>query len=882
MNGRAGRPPRRATGGGRDGNGNGSNGGGRGNRRYAARREPNGRWWRRLLTWKMLGFGALGTFLLGMIGVAVAYAMTPVPEGNPFAETQASIVYWSDGETELGRFSEENREIVGIDEIPTHVRQAVIAAEDRSFYDNSGFDPIGIARAARDYVLGGEIRSGGSTITQQYVKNYYLTQEQTWTRKVKELFISVKVDQRLSKEQILEDYLNTIWFGRGTLYGVQTASESYFGKPVTDLSVEEGAALAALIRNPRVYDPTVSEENAARFEERFRFVLNGMVEVGAIDAATAESAEVPEVKPKSEDNQYAGSNGYLIDQVKRELLDAGIEEQRVHSGGLRIVTTFDREAQQAAVTAVEENRPTDNAKNVHVGLAAVVPGDGAVTAIYGGPDFVEQSFNNAMQAKPSVGSTIKPLTLAMGLTQGISLDSRFAGNSGFEHEDLGDKKINNYKDSDYGEYVDLIEATERSINTAYVDLATTIAESTGYQAIEELMIRAGIPEGTPDLASQTGAITLGIAPVAPVDLATAYATIAAGGERYDWYTVKSVTARSGEIVYEPERESERAFDSDVAADVTYAMRQVVEGDQGTAVKWPPQIGRPSAGKTGTHEDLSAWYGGFTPQLSTTVAIFKTDYSAGTPSMKSLDGVAGMDSFTGGEYPSRIWTAFMKEVLEGEPVIDFPPRSDVGEPMNTPTPTPTCPEDAETPPPEDESDGRDWPDCETASPEPEPTPTLTCPPGWTGEPPDCKRPEPEEIKVPDVGGMTEDEAVGRLEDEGFQNIQVQYLAVCSGAGTVLSQQPEPGEKAVADEPIVITVGEQDDCERVPKVTGETVDAAIDILADAGFEAQQETAQQGGQPGTVAKQDPSADELAPTSEPVTIYVVPDDEEGSTATP
>ncbi|WP_165367533.1 transglycosylase domain-containing protein, partial [Phytoactinopolyspora endophytica] len=203
---------------------------------------------------------------------------------------------------------------------------------------------------------GGEISGGGSTITQQYVKNYYLTQDQTWDRKINELFVSIKIDQQHEKEDILASYLNTIWFGRD-LYGVQTASKSYFDKPVSEMTLEEGAALAAILNSPHRYDPTI-EGNTERFEQRFQYVLDGMVAMGTLEAATAEQVEPPEVLPEARTNRYAGPNGYLMQQVEAELLDAGLDEAEIRSGGLRIVTTFDQDAQESAVKAVEEERPT--------------------------------------------------------------------------------------------------------------------------------------------------------------------------------------------------------------------------------------------------------------------------------------------------------------------------------------------------------------------------------------------------------------------------------------------------------------------------------------------------------------------------------------------
>ncbi|MGH8829385.1 MAG: transglycosylase domain-containing protein [Jiangellaceae bacterium] len=695
-------------------------------RRYAATTKAGKggkRGWRKFVSLKAFGLYVLGFGLLGAIGVGVAYAMTPVPEPNEFAQSESSIVFWADGKTELGRFNAEDRESVDISQIPPHVQHAVVAAEDRSFYDNSGFDPIGIARAGFDYVSGGgAIAGGGSTITQQYVKNYYLTQDQTLTRKFKELFISVKIDQQFEKDDILTSYLNTIWFGRD-LYGIQTAAKSYFGKPASELTLEEGAGLAAILRSPHRYDPTLGPENAQRFEERVRYVLDGMVQMGNLDQAAADAAVIPTVLPQVKSNRYGGPNGYLLQEVKDELLANGFTESDLNTGGLRIVSTFDPKAQTAALNAVEAERPKEDAENVHIALAAVRPGDGAVVAMYGGADAVTQPYNDAVDALPNSGSTVKPFTLAAGLEQGISLDSRFAGNSPFEAPELG-PPVNNQNDADYGEYVNLVTATERSINTAFVDLALQV----GADKVEDVMLRAGIPEGTPDLAEKGGRITLGIAPISADSMADGYATLAAGGRHADWYVVTSVTEPGGLVSYEGKSDPDSVIEPDVVADVTYAMTQVVEGDHGSG-RIAQELGRPSAGKTGTHEDLSAWYSGFTPELATSVAMFRTDYAAAEPAMMSMDGVAGFNNTTGGRFPAAIWTAFMKGALDGMEATPFPERADVGEPVNptptaTPKPTPT-PEPTKTQPPNKPEPTRTpKPSKTTPPPEPDPPPTDT--------------------------------------------------------------------------------------------------------------------------------------------------------------
>jgi membrane peptidoglycan carboxypeptidase len=801
-----------------------------GRRRYAVDATTNSRW-RRLLTWKTLALGALTLAALGVIGAGVAFAMTDIPEANDFSRSQATIVYWDDGETELGRFSAENRESVGIEDIPKHVQYAVIAAEDRTFYENSGFDPVGIARAAWATVRGGEITGGGSGITQQYVKNYYLTHEQTLTRKIRELFIAIKIDQQMDKDQILQDYLNTIWFGRGT-YGVQTAARSYFGKPISDLTLEEGAALASILRNPGTYDPTLSDENRQRFSERFRYVLDGMVQKGWLDASTATAAVPPQVLPEKKRNTFGGPNGYLLQQVHAELEDAGIEPAEIETGGLRVVTTFDAKAQKAAVDAVKKEAPTENVKHLHIGLAAVVPGDGAVVAMYGGKDAVVQSYNDAIDAVPQAGSTVKPFTLTAAFENDISLKSRFWGNSPLDDPKLG-KPVNNESDRDYGRYVDLLYATENSINTAFVDLTLKV----GPAKVMDAMVRAGIPEDAPGLKPD-GRITLGTASISAVQMADAYATIAAQGKQADWYTVRKVTDLSGEVRHEVEPEPEQVIEPDITAEVTYAMTQVVENGTGNEAR---DLDRPAAVKTGQAEDRGSWFSGFTPQLAASVAYFKTDYSAETPEMLSLDGTGGLETFAGGQYPARTWTAFMKAALEGEEVLEFPERSEIGEDVN-PSPTPT----------------------------PE-----SCPSGTEGTPPDCEETEPaptEEpgVAVPSVVGKTQQQAERVLQRSGFEVAVQQQETNQAPPGVVIAQIPAGGVAPSGSTVTIVVAVEpaQQDVE-VPYVVGMKLPSAQNTLEKAGFVVNVQFQADQAPSGEVIAQDPEGG-TAPPGSTVTIVV------------
>jgi membrane peptidoglycan carboxypeptidase len=837
-------------GGGRVTGGSGSDGESRRPRRYAANKQKKSLL-RRVFRLKVMLLTALGLGMLGVGAVAIAYAMTPVPDANDFRQPETSIIYWNDGETELGRFSADSaqRESVtrlgdgsgcseGDNCVPLHVQQAVLAAEDRSFYEHGGFDPVGIGRAVVNQLRGDA--GGGSTITQQYVKNYFLTNEQTLTRKAKELFISVKLEQQLDKDTILLDYLNTIWWGRGTIHGVQTAAQSYFSKDVKDLTVEEGAVLAALIQNPDRLDPTVEENDPQQFEDRFRFVVNGMVEIGAIDQATADSLEVPEIVPRSKDNQFKGPNGHLIQQVKTELLDAGLDEKQIVAGGLRIVTTFDQKAQQAAVDAVEQEFPTDSDGNpiedLHAGLTAVEPKTGAVVAMYGGPDYLERQLNNAL-VELQAGSSVKPFGLVRALEDGISLESRYHGDSPLEVEAIGDP-VNNQGDYSWGGDVDLLSATKLSLNTAFVDLSYQL----GYERVEQAMIEAGVPEDSPGLLagdqSPGGAAgarnIIGIWGVTLVDLANSYATLAAEGERADWYTVKRATAPTGEEVYTGEANSRQVFDRDAVADTTYALSEVVHGDpvrDGNGRMRNPtgqaalELERPAAGKTGTHNKVTATFAGYTPQLAAVVR-----YYAGNGTESPEDTLDGKDptstsgTFPSGGVPARTWTAFMKAALDGEPVLPFPEPAEVGEAVNptpTPTPEPTCEPGFEGTPP----------DCVEIEPTETPTPKH-CPRGTELIDGECvvivtEEPTPtedSEVDVPSVIGMTLGDAKAELATVGLEadpqprDAQDDWVVVDQRPGPGASVSPGSSVRLVTVVPEPPDPCEQDppdpDCEDPP--------------------------------------------------------------------
>lgn len=778
--------------------------------------------------------------------VYFAYASTDIPDANADVDSEESIVYWNDGETELHRFASIQREPVSLSQIPEHVLNAVIAAEDRTFWTNDGFDPVGIARAGWNAVRNREVTGGGSTITQQYVKNYYLTTEQTITRKIKELFISVKIDQERSKDAILEGYLNTIFWGRGTVHGIQTASQSYFGKDVGDLTIEEGIALAAFIRSPDLYDPTYGDDderlaaNTQRFAERFRFVAEGMVAIEALTQAQADQLQPPEVKPRDRSNSKGGKNGYLINEVERELTALGFNEQEINSGGLRVVTTYDQKVQQAAVDAVAEQYPVDEETGepldpeLHVGLAGIDPETGAVLGFYGGEDFVERAFNDAFDAKLQPGSTAKPFGVAVALEQGISLKSRYFGLSEIEDPRLGDDQtVRNQGGAKPGAKspdgkITLLEGLVRSTNTVFTDL-TLQFDDRGY-AVKDSLERAGIPlkhicgAGPDDDIEDVGCgnlqsnpeyrTLLGFFSTPVVELTEAYATLASGGIHNARHVVERVVDRSGQVRYEADSGGERKYDSDVVADTTYALTQVVEDSDGTA-KVARDVGRPVAAKTGTNSEFTAAFAGFAPQLSAAVVYYKGDGTlVDENSLKTVPGFEG--GFSGGNVPGKTWTAFMQKALDGEPIEPFPEPVNMGRDRTpSPSPTPTEP-----------------------TPTAVPTTPGTCPDGTEGQYPSCV-PITAEVEVPVLKGLSQAEAEQKLSEVGLKaNVNRQGPRCDPEDCVVTDQDPEAGATVDEGSAVRITVEAPDDgLIEVPDVEGgeyefEEADA---ILTQAGLVA-----------------------------------------------
>ncbi len=643
---------------------------------------------------------------LGIAAVVAAYLMIDIPKPNDRAVQQASVLYYSDGETEMDRIASVNREAVGLDRVPEHVQHAFIAAEDRSFYDNRGISPKGIFRAISG-ALAGEDRGGGSTITQQYVKNYFLTQDQTLERKGREILLSVKVDGELNKDQILQNYLNTIYFGRGA-DGIQTASKAYFNKDVEDLTPSEGALLASVIRGPSLYDPSLGEEQKELATGRWDYVLDGMVSEGWMTPAERSEQKFPKVTAPKRTASKSNDIGFITEEVRTELRTRlKLSDADIDRGGFKIVTTIDKKAQTSAAKAVKNHRPTgERTSDLHIGLASIQPNDGAIRAMYGGARFGHGKygyFNSAVDGKMQAGSTMKPFTMIAALRKGIPLSTTYSGaspyyNKAFVSTGAGSSQIQrnggvvNYGNASYGP-VNMRTATQKSINTYYAQLNLAASPKSTAKSAKDAGVVAWNGDKRVPL-SQTPANVFGTDAVRVIDMANAYATIAAEGRRATPYYISSVTS-TGEykLDYEVKKDVRRAFPQDVARDAIQAMSQVGQPG-GTGYPTVADLGRPVGGKTGTtSNNYAAWFDGFTPgQLATAVGMYKGD--GRLVEENQLVNLGGFAEITGGTVPARIWTDYMIGALDGSPVKSLPPAGNVtyrpqtDRPSNAPAPITT--------------------------------------------------------------------------------------------------------------------------------------------------------------------------------------------------
>ena len=636
-------------------------------------RLPRGRQLGRLVV-GMLALAVLGT----VAGSGLLWARSDLDRTNADFTSNNTAIYYQDGRTELTTLSVQNRTTIPYAEMPQSIKDAAIAAENRSYWEDQGISLAGLARAAVAIATGEQVQ-GGSTITQQYVKLVYLAPDRTLTRKVREIVYAMKLSDNRSKEQILEDYLNTVFFGRDA-YGVQAAAQAWFGKDAKDLDVDESAVLAAVIQNSSILDPAVDPDNLQRLQARYEYVLYGMLETRTIGLAEYDrlTGRLPDLTGQASVQRYAGPQGFLVNMVEQELKKLGYDEAQINGGGLRVITTFDPVAQEAAEEAAKQ--PQDKAaessaedaprKDLHAAIASVDSETGAVIALYGGDDFVENSRNWATTPRMT-GSTFKAFGLVAGLRDGYTLDSTFDGNA-FQL-DRQPMPVRNEFNRSYGSNVSLVHATQESINTAFVDMVHQM--QSGPKKVMKAANDAGAPSGLG--WGDYDRMVLGEPEVSPLAMAAAYATITNGGVRHAPHVVAEVRAMDGKVLYTADTRGEQAIETDIARDTTYALERVTRAGTGTRAS---ALGRPVAGKTGTAgaEDAiyASWFIGATTRVSTAVM-----YVAGDEGQTDLDpyAAAGARTFYGSGYPAQTWLDYMEVATEDHDREAFLPPARVNRP-----------------------------------------------------------------------------------------------------------------------------------------------------------------------------------------------------------
>ncbi|MFE9564427.1 transglycosylase domain-containing protein [Streptomyces sp. NPDC006487] len=666
-----------------------------------AKRKRTG--WRRLLpTWRMvLGACLLLALLIG--GALVAgYLLVHIPPANAAATAQSNVYLYTDG-TQLARDGEVNRVNVPLSQIPRTVQEAVLAAEDRDFHSERAVDPAAMLRAAWNTATGKGTQSG-STITQQYVKNYYLGQEQTIKRKVKEFFIAIKLGREKSKNYILEGYLNTSYFGRNA-YGIQAAAQAYYGKDVGKLTTAEGAYLATLLNSPSAFDVVAHPQGRGRALARWNYVLDGMVKKGWMTPAERAATRFPEpgkIRPAA---GLSGQRGYLVEAIKDYIAENRIlDDKTLAEGGYRITTTIDKTRQTAMVDAVNDKMVSklDPAKRkadrvVRTGAVSIDPSTGKVVALYGGIDYTKQYVNNATRHDYQVASTFKPFVFASAVqnnsrTQSGRLITPYTIYNGDNKRPVVGSRIpydpENEGQLSYGN-ITVNTATDLSVNSVFAQMVVDV----GTDKVKQTAIALGIPENTPNF-DPGPAMALGTMQASVLDMTQAYATLADHGRRTPYTFVEKIT-KEGDTVPLPSREPAQAVSREAADTTTSMLVSVVDNGTGTAAL---AAGHPAAGKTGTAEqDRSAWFAAYTPNLVTVVSMMGQDPDTG--SLESLYGALGEARIGGGGYPARIWAQYTKTALGDSDPLDFDlelmPGANQPPPLPPVNPDPT-PSQEETP------------------------------------------------------------------------------------------------------------------------------------------------------------------------------------------
>ena len=616
-------------------------------RRAAPRAEKPKAGWRRAAGRLALRLTFLG-FVWGSIGLGllVAWAASTLPDTSDLTrpDHHPSITLRASDDSLIATYGDLYGEELKLTDLPKALPEAVIATEDRRFYHHFGIDPWGLGRALFVDLRAGQMVQGGSTITQQVAKNLFLTPDKTLLRKVQEAVLAVWLERHFTKDQLLEIYLNRVYFGAGT-WGVDAASRRYFGKSARRLSPYECALLAGLLKAPTRFSPARDQVRAAT---RTAQVLTNMVAAGYLSADEATTIQKQSFVLSSVPITRPGMR-YFADWVQDQAATFGL------SGDITVVTTLDPRMQLAAEGALEAILAKDGAKvaATQASLVAMAP-DGAIRAMVGGRDYQASQFNRAVQSVRQPGSAFKPFVYLTALEKGMRPDDHFTD---------GPTKIGNWQPHDFeNRYlgdVTMAEAVAESLNT----VAAQVAQKVGIRNVIATAHRLGI---TSDL-NEDASLALGTGEVSLIELTSAYSTLANGGYAVWPYGIAAIRDANGKVFYQRQQNSAgRIIQAQYVADMDRMLQGVIQHGTGKAAA----IGRPAAGKTGTTSDFrDAWFMGYTADLVTGVWFGNDDDSP-------------MVKITGGALPARAWHDFMMAALKGLPArpLTTGPDADDGEPV----------------------------------------------------------------------------------------------------------------------------------------------------------------------------------------------------------
>lgn len=676
-------------------------------------------------------FAALLACFIGFMGFCLI-GLPGIGDAENYVKSKATTVYADDGETVLGEFYLQNRRPVELTDISENVIHATVDTEDERFYSHFGVDPLGIARAIVNNIIGTSGLQGASTINQQFIRNTMLFDEMneiSIKRKVREAVLAVMLNASYSKDEILNMYLNCINYG-DNCYGIEAAARHYYSKHANELTVAQAATLAGIPQSPTANCPTLYPENS---QARRDAVLMRMLECGHITRAEYDEAVASDLdlKVKWEDENNGIKKYPYFTSYVRDILLRDMGTEAVYEGGMKVYTTLNIKQQKAAMKACK-NQYQSIADDVEIALVAVDPDNGYITAMVGGRDFKKDQFNLATQALRQPGSSFKTFTLLSTIEAGIDPKTVINCKSRVKLKDKDDPYaepwvVENINGHNYGNR-SIASAFAVSSNTGFARLVREV----GAESVVDVAHRCGIKTDLDVVDS----ITLGSQSVTPLEMAEAYATIANGGTHHESTPITKVIGKDDEVLYEHEIAGEQALTPEVAHAATEVMKGVFEN--GTASWARLSSGQVAAGKTGTSEDYrDHWLCGFTPQLCTVVWI----------GCRTERSVPGIDC-------CYVWKTFMDKALEGMPLEDFPEADD---PVYDSAFKPEDDEDEDEDEDEEEEEEPELeePEDPTIDPEPEPTPDPGPDPTPDPEPEPTPDPEPEPTPDPEPSAQSEE-------------------------------------------------------------------------------------------------------------------------------